>query len=324
MQGDAEALVQYVEQTLGPREALLDAVVEAVRVGSVPMGMLAWAARRPVALAFSQRAAGLIPACSVSRAQIAAEVKAVRRALNHTVVLDVSVLAVTTLIPGRLDQLRAIFADTPTTKAVCDDIIKTCYELNGMLRSSGHMGVNRGRFFLTEYSDQDKEHLARQAAAYSQLIPTLLPVDVPDLTEIRQRLKISGVPDDADAAWLSAAQHALDTGAALWCDDAALRDLLINAGIPTFGTVTLLHVLKELSDYPDFTGDRHDRDIRSLFESVVVDLPVSVDDIAEVAAAAEWKPAAAAAMEQCSGLVDQPWEGRGGRTFPIDPVMVTK
>ncbi|MFD4861335.1 hypothetical protein [Streptomyces atratus] len=28
--------------------------------------------------------------------------------------------------------------------------------------------------------------------------------------------------------------------------------------------------------------------------------------------------------EQCSGLVHQPWERRGGRTFPIDPVMVTK
>lgn len=28
--------------------------------------------------------------------------------------------------------------------------------------------------------------------------------------------------------------------------------------------------------------------------------------------------------EQCSGLVDQPWEGCGGRTFPIDPVMVTE
>ncbi|MFD7379444.1 hypothetical protein [Streptomyces mirabilis] len=28
--------------------------------------------------------------------------------------------------------------------------------------------------------------------------------------------------------------------------------------------------------------------------------------------------------EQCSGLVDQPWVGRGGRTFPNDPVMVTE
>jgi hypothetical protein len=29
-------------------------------------------------------------------------------------------------------------------------------------------------------------------------------------------------------------------------------------------------------------------------------------------------------LEQCSRPVDQPREARGGRTFPIDPVMVTE
>ncbi|XDO64500.1 hypothetical protein HEP84_57935 [Streptomyces sp. RLB1-33] len=28
--------------------------------------------------------------------------------------------------------------------------------------------------------------------------------------------------------------------------------------------------------------------------------------------------------EQCSRPVDQPWEGREGRTFPNDPVTVTE
>ncbi|MFD1660127.1 DUF4365 domain-containing protein [Streptomyces caeni] len=294
--GDAEDLVRRVEQDLGPREALLDAAADAVRCGAVPMGMLAWAAGRPVALAFAQRAPGFIPASSINDTHVAAEIKAVRDALNRTAVLDVSALAVVSLISDRFDQLRAVFAATPTTTAVYDDIIRTRYALNEMLLSSGQLGVRGGRFTISEYSDQDKEHLAHQAAAFSQIIPSLRPVEVPDLAGIRGRLCIASAPDEADTAWLSAAQHALDTDAALWCDDAALRDLLIRAGIPTFGTVALLHVLKELSAYPEFTDERHNRDIHSLFKACVVDLPIALADIAEVAAAKGWQPVGAAIL----------------------------
>ncbi|MGW7304279.1 DUF4365 domain-containing protein [Streptomyces sp. NPDC054835] len=296
MDANAEDLVHYVEQTLGPRETLLDAAADAVRIGSVPMGMLAWAAGRPVCLAVTQRAAGMIPACSISPAQISAEVRAVQNSLNHTVVIDATALAVTSLIPGRLDQLRAVFAATPTTKAVCDDVIETRYALHDMLRSSGQLGTRGGRITLTELTDQDRRHLTEQAAAFTQIIPSLQTVGVADLTEIRNRLGITGVPQDADAAWLSAAQHALDTGVALWCDDAALRGLLIDAGIQTFGTVALLHVLRERSDYSEFTEERHDHDIRKLVEAYVVDLPVSVNDIAAIARASGWHPAPAATI----------------------------
>ncbi|WP_415924678.1 PIN domain-containing protein [Streptomyces sp. MI02-7b] len=296
MPGDQEELVRFVEQHLGPRETLIQAAADAVRTGAITMGMLAWAAERPVALAFAQRAAGLIPAASISGTHIAAEIRAVRDALNHTAVLDVSALAVASLIPGRLDQLRAVFTATPTTTAVYDDIIRTRYALDNMLRSSGQMGVRDGRFTISEYSHQDKAHLAQQAAIFARIIPSLQPVEVPDLAEIHARLGLPTVPNEADAAGLSAAQHALDTGAALWCDDTAMRDLLIKADIPTFGTVALLHVLAELSDYPEFTDERHDRDMRSLLEAWVVDLPIAVDDIAEVAAAEGWQPASAAAL----------------------------
>ncbi|OEJ21925.1 hypothetical protein AR457_38995 [Streptomyces agglomeratus] len=296
MDGTAEDLVHYVEQTLGPSETLLEAAADAVRVGALPMGMLAWAARRPVALTLTQRAAGLIPACSISADQIAAEIRAVLKSLDGTVVIDVTTLAVTSLIPGRLDQLRAVFAATPTTKAVCDDLIKTRYALHELLQSSGQLGVRGGRFTITELTDQDRQHLRQQAEAFTTIIPSLQTAEVTDLTDIRHRLGITGVPDDADAAWLSAAQHATDAKVAVWCDDAALRGMLIDAGISTFGTVTLLHVLNERDDYPEFTEERHDRDIHRLLEAYVVDLPVSVDDITAIARARAWHPAPAASI----------------------------
>ncbi|MGW1543269.1 DUF4365 domain-containing protein [Streptomyces sp. NPDC002309] len=293
--GGAQGLVQLVEKSLGPNEALVEAAVDSVRVGALTTGMLAWAVRRPVALVLLQRAAGFFPACSLNATHITAEIEAVRRALEDTAVLDVSVLALTAFLPGRLDQMRAAFASTPTPIAVCDDVMNTRYLLHETLRASGLLGVWGGRVFLTEYTEQDRQEARRLAAALSRVIPTLQPVDVPDLTEIRHRLSLPNVPHETDAAWLSAAQHALDIGAALWCDDAILRDLLIQAGIPTFGTVALLHVLSERG-YSEFNDERLADDIRTLLASHVVDLPVTGDLIAETAAEHQWKPAPAAVM----------------------------
>ncbi|MFF4803444.1 DUF4365 domain-containing protein [Streptomyces sp. NPDC001351] len=291
----AQDLLQHVERTLGPREPLLEAAADAVRVGTLTTGMLAWAAGRPVALAVIHRAAGLIPACTLNPQHVASEVRAANDALNRTAVLDPSALALTTLLPGRFDQLRAVFVAAPVPRAVFDDIINTRYALDEMLRSSGQLGVRGGRFILTKYSDQDRREHSRQAAAFSQIIPALQTVDVPDLTEIRRRLDLHDVPDQETAAWLSAAQHALDTGTALWCDDAALRELLIKVGIPTFGTVALLRLLTDHSDYPEFTHERYRDDLRTLLKSHVVDLPVTTQEITDLAQAQDWAPAAAAA-----------------------------
>lgn len=291
----SQNLLQHVERTLGPREPLLEAAADAVRVGALTTGMLAWAAGRPVALAVVHRAAGLIPACTLNPQHVAAEVRAANDALNRTAVLDPSTLALTTLLPGRFNQLRAVFAATPVPRAVFDDIINTRYALDEMLRSSGQLGVRSGRFIITKYSDQDRKEHSRQAAAFSQIIPALQPVDVPDLTGIRRRLGLHDVPDQEAVAWLSAAQHALDTGSALWCDDAALRELLIKIDIPVFGTVALLRLLTDHSDYPEFTHERYRHDLRTLLKSYVVDLPVTTDEITELAHAEDWTPAAAAA-----------------------------
>lgn len=288
-------LLQHVEQTLGRREPLLEAATDAVRVGALTTGMLAAAAGRPVALAVLHRAAGLIPACTLDSQHIAAEVRAANEALNRTAVLDPSTLALTTLLPGRFDQLRAVFAATPVPRAVFDDLIKTRYELDEMLRASGQLGVHDGRFIIARYTEQDRKEYGRQAAAFSQIIPVLQSVDVPDLTEIRHRLDLYDVPDEKTAAWLSAAQHALDTEAVIWCDDTVLREMLIYAGIPAFGTVALLRVLTDHSDYPEFTHERYRHDLRTLLKSYVVDLPVTTQEITELAEIQGWTPAAAAA-----------------------------
>ncbi|MEV7282956.1 DUF4365 domain-containing protein [Streptomyces sp. NPDC093252] len=319
-------LLQYVEQTHGPREPLLQAAADAVRAGVLTTGILARAARRPVALAVIHRASGLIPACTLHQEHVTAEVRAAHQALNRTAVLDPTALALTALLPGRFDQLRAVFAATPVPRAVFDDTVMTRYALDGLLRSSGQLGVHEGRAIFTRYSDQDRQQHHREAAAFFRIISVLQPVEVPDLTEIRHRLGLQHASDDEVASWLSAAQHALNTQAPVWCDDAALRGLLLRADVPAFGTVALLRLLTDHDDYPDFTHERYRRDLRTLLESYVVDLPVTTDEITDLAQAQDWAPAAAAAMfarpqfwanealkERWTRIAEKVWENAPGQ-----------
>ncbi|MER7141359.1 DUF4365 domain-containing protein [[Kitasatospora] papulosa] len=295
--GGAHGLARYLEQTLGRREVLLEATTRGVRAGQLPVGMLAVMAQQPVTLTLLQRAAGVFPAGSTDPVHTAAEKKAVYEALGRTAVVDVTALALTALLPGRLGEMSAAFASTPSPTTVCSDVFSTCYSLRETERSTGVLGVRDGRPFLAEYTDQDRQEIRRLAAALSPAVPGLQPVEVPDLTEVRRRLNISGGRiDDLDDAWLSAAQLAMDTGAPLWCDDAFLRTLLIAEGIPTFGSLALLHVLTEHDDYPEFTTDRLDEDLRALLTSQVVDLPVTSTLLAETAADDGWKAGPAAAL----------------------------
>lgn len=66
--------------------------------------------------------------------------------------------------------------------------------------------------------------------------------------------------------------------------------------MPTFGTVALLRLLTNHSEYPEFTHERYRHDLRTLLKSYVVDLPITTDEITELAHTQDWTPAVAAAM----------------------------
>ncbi|MFJ4008188.1 DUF4365 domain-containing protein [Streptomyces sp. NPDC090026] len=287
-------LTAHIQQTLAPRQPVIDACKDAARIGAAPLGMLARAAGRPVTLALIQRAAGLIPAATLHPTYLAAEINAAARALNTTVTLDATAVAVATLLPGRFDQLCAQFTATPIPTPAYDDLLNTRYALDSLLRSSGQLGLHNGQPVFTEISGHNKREIAQRATALSQAIPTLTTVDVADLTPVRNRLGLPPVEDGSDPAWLAAAQHALDNNTVLWCDDAALRRLLTDCGIPTFGTVALLHLLTERSGYPDFTRQRHHDDIACLQQAYVVDLPLDKDLLTEQARNDHWQPYSAA------------------------------
>ena len=291
----ASEITRFVVDTLGPRQAVFEAVADAVRIGIAPLSLLAQAASRPHGLAFAQRAAGHIPAATSDRGQCAAEARAALAALDGAVTLDLSAIAVATLIPGRFEELRATFSATTTATTVHDDLVNTRYALESLQRASGQLGVHAGAATFTTLSQQDKEHLAERATAFNRVIPTLGTRTITDVGPLHTRLRLAVSPDAADVPWLHAAELALDTDTPLWCDDAALRQILQRSGIPTFGTLALLQVLTRHNDYPQFTPQRLQDDTRTLMRAYVVDLPLDPTDLTDAAKAESWHPGYAAA-----------------------------
>ncbi|MFJ4409544.1 DUF4365 domain-containing protein [Streptomyces sp. NPDC088910] len=290
-----EELADFVLRTLGPRQTVIDQVADAVRIGAVPMGVLAQAASRPHALAYVQRPAGLIPAATRDPQAFQAEVRAAYEALERDVVLDLSAIAVATLLPERIAQLRAVFSATTTPTAVHDDLVNTVYACDSLLRSSGQLGVRTGDVTLTVLSPQNKRDVAQRSAAFIRLLPTLAVQPVDNLDPLYEWLPFTTKPQAEQMPWLHAAQLALTNGMALWCDDPALRQLLIPSGIQTFGTVALLQVLATHPDYPQFTSQQLSDDRRTLMRAWVVDLPFDQDDVIDIARDEGWRPGSAAA-----------------------------
>jgi len=295
MPANTTDLIRFVQDTLGPSQSALDTIADAVRIGVAPMGLLARAASRPCGLAFAQRAAGVVPAASREPQHFAAEARAALTALNGPVIIDLSAVAVATTIPGRFGEMRAVFSATATSTAVHDDLVNTCYAIESLQRSSGQLGVQGGAVTLTTLSQEDKRHLAERGTAFSRVISTLTTHPVTDMGPLQARLHFETSPDVTDTPWLHAAQLALDTGSALWCDDAALRRLLEPSGIPTFGSWALLHVLTRHDDYPQFTDQRFNDDLKTLMRAYVVDLPLDQNDLMDAAKSENWNPGYASA-----------------------------
>ncbi|WP_406290554.1 PIN domain-containing protein [Embleya sp. NBC_00896] len=286
-------LVNLVRTTLGPRQGTIAAAEDGVRIGAIPIAVLAERAERPVGLAYALRAGGLIPAATHEPQLLASEFTAARTALDGTVILDTGTAVVANLIPERFDQLRAQFADVLIATPCHDDLVKTRVGLDEILRTSGQLGFHDGHVIMTHVRDEDKRALRERRADLINAIPTLNPHDIRDDHTLLARLNEHGYTTLDNPPWLAGAQLALDKTAPLWCDDAAMRRLLHEIDIPTFGTMALLHVLTHDEQRNDFTLERARQDIRVLLREHVVDLPLSTDDILWAAENDQWKPGGA-------------------------------
>jgi hypothetical protein len=207
----------------------------------------------------------------------AQEIDAARRALDGTVVLDTSALFLAPVALGHATELRTHFERLLVAAPQRDDILKARSSL--MMRSSGWLGWDSvsDRPTFVQYDPEVTERWAREA---DDLAKALVWCDV-----------IADPPPDHDdprhKVWSAPIRLARERGVSLIADDAALRAVARNEGVPAFGCLQLLSALVEDRALPDGALDESYQRLREI-RAAELPVPGRLSDIAENEG---WNPA---------------------------------
>lgn len=207
----------------------------------------------------------------------AQEANAARSAIDGTVVLDTSALFLAPIVLGHVTELRAHFEQLLLAASQRDDILQGRATL--IMRSSGWLGWDPAsdRPAFVQY---DPEITERWASEADNLAKALEWCDV-----------IGDPPSDHDdprhKVWSAPIRLARERGASLVADDAALRAVARNEGVPAFGSLQLLSALVEDRVLPD---DALDESYRRLMRIRAAELPV-LGRLRDIAENEGWNPA---------------------------------
>lgn len=286
--GTPEEIATLLRAQLEPLAMNATAIVKAVRDGQVPYGMLAEVTQRPFTQALIQRAGGFLPAVTSDLAAFAREIVAAEAALGRTVAVDLSALAVATLLPDTWPSLFQAFHEIQLPRDATHDHAAT------------HSTLDRdpGTWYTIAFDphDQTLRHDSLTAEQHTYLSGHLSAID-----QAMESLTIAETPDHRvfeegepghNSIWMSPLALAHRDHLALWCDDAVVRILAHEAGVPAFGTVALLHVLVEHNTIPDVLRES----VHTLAAEFVVDFELTTEELQSLAEEGQWKvgPAATA------------------------------
>jgi hypothetical protein len=266
---DDDSLRTALESTQ-PDPTTYRALLTRAQEGRASLADIARFAGRPYAAVLLHRPAGIIPASDLKPALRQAGEDAAEQAIQAgACVADLSALCLLGLI-GEDDRLRvrAVIPNMIIAHASVGDATLTRDQMRGLaiatytatLRPDGT--VERTTLTRAEQAGlrEQSETLETRAAS------------------LESRSPASRV--DAAADTIAVAREG---GLALWCDDIALRQKARQAGVAAFSLLDLITSMQR----HEITLDQPSL-LRRLAAEYVMDLPLSADDIAAVAAASDW------------------------------------
>lgn len=264
----------------------VDVAAARIRNGELPLAALAIASNRTYTQVLVQGGCGFIPAVTADHRAFAAEICAAEAALGGSAVIELSALAVATLMPQRWPALLTAFSELRLTRSSGLDLEIGHHDLMrapGTVLSVGYDG-SRDLVVPHELSTAEWQCLARRASEITQMAThTILTAD-PNL------LRFPGIPQASP--WLASVELAAQTATPLWSDDVVIRALAASEGIPAFGTLALLHVLVERDSLPDTLRI----DVRTLARAGIVDLAVTTAELLQLVEDERWLPGSSATI----------------------------
>jgi len=281
---DPAGLADMVRQRAIAHAGRVDVAAERIRAGQLPLAALAAASGWTYTQVLAQRGCGFFPAVTASPQAFETEIRAAEAALGGPVVIELSALAIATLLPARWPAQLAAFSELQLTRSAAADLRQGCQDLTRAPGTVLSIGYDSARDALVshELSSADWQYLARRASALAEAAAVTI------LTDDPAPAYFPGVPDPS---WVTALELAAQAQLPLWSDDVVIRALAATHGIPAFGTLALLHVLVEDGTLPDTLRT----DVQALAAAGVVDLILTPEELLHLAADESWRPASAAA-----------------------------
>lgn len=254
-------LVQVIRAQLVPHAGELNQAADLVREGRLPLGALAAAASRPYAAMLIEQSCGIQYAVTADINAFQQEVETAKQAINGEVVIEASVLAVATLLPGRWPALRSAFSVVRLPRPALVDIDQA---RNDLARAPGatytvSYDIQTDTLVLREVTLAEHQHLYGRMTTVDDAARQVTVTDLPTTTGA----------SDPHQAWAAAITIAAARGLPLWSDDIALRFTAASQGVRAFGTYALLAALTEIGLIPDTRDD----DTMTLAEAHIVRLP---------------------------------------------------
>ncbi|EXG81993.1 DUF4365 domain-containing protein [Cryptosporangium arvum] len=301
--GSLDALAAELAESASARDhSQLAELVERVRAGRIPLGMLATMLGIPYGLALIQRASGVQVAASVADAEHDADVQAAAAALNTHVAVETSALMLLSQL-SHGEELIGRFAGLHLPFDSRRDIILARIEARGEAAGAGRLGwdEHHGQPIFYPLTSTERLTMLRRANALDQISAHTLYEPVDALPDLR----------DADPAvfgpWAGPIQLARTNGWTLWSDDVAVRQFARALGVPAFGTPALIEALtvRSIEEVLASTGDQKRVDallawqheaVRVFVAEFIVDVPATLGDVLAQAAADGWTARAGAAV----------------------------
>lgn len=286
---DGRSIAEIMRDQLAPTARQTQYLSTLVQHGRIPLGLLAASRGRPYAQALVERACGPLIAVTTDPARFEREVAAARAARGQSIVVETSALVISTLVPNRWPILRGTFVDIIAPRNVLHDIQTSTAELRRDADSHGYIGLDPDTNTLVRHqpSEQQTTQLNWQITDVEAAARDLVVIDTPDRTILPNPL------DYGDReVWISPLELAAQTGLPLWSDDVVVRELAVEPGVATFGTLALLQGLMEDELVPDTLRS----DVKALARSYIVDLTLTSDELLEIAGDEHWQLGAATAQ----------------------------
>ena len=268
---DEAGLAAMVRERAIAHAGRVDLAAERIRAGQLPMAALAMVSGWTYIQTLVQRGCGFIPAVTASPQAFETEIRAAESALGRRVAIELSALAVGTLLPDRWPALLAAFSELQLTRSAAADLRQGCQDLTRAPGTVLSLGYDSARDALVshELSAADWQYLVHRAATLTGAAADTLLTDDPAAEHF------PGVPHPA---WIASLELAAQAQLPLWSDDVVIRALATTHGIPAFGTLALLHVLIENRTLPDTLRT----DVQVLAAAGVVDLTLTPEELLDL------------------------------------------